>query len=600
VFLAVVATPSVTVTPATARRREQGPPGPSLAAAERWIDLAALGLVMAVAALHLPLIFRINIGWDEFRFLSDVYAYRRGDLANALQTFHVHFFRWLPHIGGNEIHQVIAARGVFYLLLVGSSGFIYLIARAAMARAPALFAVLVFLSYSEVIGYGTTFRYDGLSVFLLLGSLALVVRRVRSPMAVMAAAGLAALALMVTIKSLFYLPTIGLVLIIGAAGEKWQEKVGRVLAFLGALVALSVTLFVIHNALLPAATVTDSVGMIHWVAPTGVRLVDPFPQAGYLLRGVVANLSTWMLFAAGILVLLIRYRNGSSSPQTLVPLALLIPLGSLVIYRNAFPYYYVFLMPVGAIVAAVPVADLVRTGESRARLAAATIVVAILLGFGMHYRDHFRDETGAQRQLVDTVHRMFPDPVAYVDPSSMIASFPKVGFFMSHWGLEHYHRTAQPIFEDLLLEHQPLFLLANYPLWLDEGDPDDQARRLLPADVKVLRDNYIQHWRTIHVAGKHLWAPDNEWTEAQIMIPGPYTVEAESPIRIDDGIYAPGDVVLLGQGPIRLRSVNGSVEVKLRWGEALYRPTDSPRAEPVFRGFYPCGSLMASCRKPSA
>ena len=561
-----------------------------------WAERVMLGLVLVVAALQFPLIFRINIGWDEFHFLSKIYEYHRGDLTNALQTFHVHLFRWLPRSGGNEIDQIIAARAVYYVLLLGTCGFMYLISRRFLTRAAGLFAVLLYLSYAEVIGFATTFRYDGLGLFLSMGALTLATRWPAVTASVVAAAGLAALSVIVTIKSLFYFPTLVLLLLIGAGGTKGSSNVVRAAAFVAVAVVSFATLYALHNAALPNATVGGSVALIRFIGPTGILLTDLFAQRGYLLRSMAVNVWTWVYLAAGVAgLLLVALRKRHLGREVLVPLVLLIPLASLAVYRNAFPYYYVFIMPAAAIVAAVPFDAIVRGGEKGSRVVAAAMVLVVLLGFGFHYRDHSRDETRAQRQLIEVVHRIFPYPAPYVDATSLIASFPKVGFFMSTWGMQRYRFTGEAVFEDLLLERRPLFVLTGGPIHIQDADTDNLSGGLLTDDLKVLRDNYIPHWGPIYVAGKELVVTDTDWTLTEILIPGPYTVEALEPVLLQSGVFTPGDVVTLEQGPVRIRSSAGSQKIKLRWGEKLYRPSERPVPEPVIRGFYPCGTFLAAC-----
>jgi hypothetical protein len=560
------------------------------------VEVMMLGVAMVVAAIQFPLIYRINIGWDEFHFLSKVYDYHRGELTDALQTFHVHLFGWIPALGGNEVDQVIAGRAVYYVLLLGSCTSIYLISRRFLSRSGALFAVVLYLSYAEVIGYGTTFRYDGLSVFLLLAALALAVRLPAAAASIAAAAALAAVALMVTIKSLFYFPTLVLVLLIGTADTTWRSNAARTAAFATGSAGIFAILYLLHNAVLPRATVGDSVAFLQRVGPTGIYLNALFPQFGYWFRSMAVNVWTWAYFGAGVAGLLFAARrNESTVRQTVTALALLIPLASLAVYRNAFPYYFVFIMPVAVVVAAVPFDAMVRGGR-RERILAVVMLLVVLAGYGVHYRDHTQDEIRAQRQLIEAVHKVFPEPVPYVDPTSLIASFPKVGFFMSTWGVQHYHLEGEPIFRDLLLERKPLFVLANDPIWMKPTGRENPVGGLFPEDLEVLRTNYIHHWGRMYVAGKELAITDSNWAQTRILIPGPYTIEAEEPIVLDDAVLESGDVLTLGQGVVRVRSSNRDQTVRLRWA-GLHRPSEQPIDEPIIRGFYPCGAFMSSCTR---
>ena len=48
-----------------------------------------------------------------------------------------------------------------------------------------------------------------------------------------------------------------------------------------------------------------------------------------------------------------------------------------------------------------------------------------------------------QRAVVAAVHRIFPEPVPYLDHGGVMASFPKVNFFMSSWGVDDLHTCRQ-------------------------------------------------------------------------------------------------------------------------------------------------------------
>ncbi len=567
---------------------------------DKLIHVIGFGLILLVLALHFSLIFRINIGWDEFRFLSDIYAYQRGDINNALQTIHVHLFAWLSDVGENEVDQIMVARGVYYFFLLGSCWFIFVIASRFLTRLASIFAVLVYLSYFEVIGYASTFRFDGLGVFLLLGSLALVVRRPSSMPALLGAAMLAALALMVTIKSLFYLPTLLLVLVAGDPKALWHWRLSRGLILLAAVVILFGGIYLVHNSLLPEATVASSVGMLHRVAPGGLVLSSPFPQLGYLLISLVSNIWTWSFLGLGVIILLRRIFGGYRAHEALLIFLLALPLGSLAIYRNSFPYYFVFVMPMAAVLASVPFDDIIRRRQGPADAFAASMALVVLIGFGVHFSHHWTDEVAAQRRLVEVVHEIFPEPVPYVDPSSMISSFPKVGFFMSHWGMENYHAAGQPIFDSLLVEHKPVFLLAHYPLFQDDAAVGTSAYRLLHEDSRLLRENYIHHWASIYVAGKRAIVSATEPTPVRTIIPGPYTLEAEATVFIDGREIEPGDVVYLDSGWVHLKAAAGNVNVTLRWGRYLYRPPEDPPTGYLFRGFYPCSFHFSHCPTPSS
>jgi hypothetical protein len=193
------------------------------------------------------------------------------------------------------------------------------------------------------------------------------------------------------------------------------------------------------------------------------------------------------------------------------------------------------------------------------------------------------------------VHRIFPDPVPYIDAKSMVSSFPKVGFFMSSWGFENYHDAGVPIFRALLQDKQPRFLLANHDALVFENDhvaaPRLTVRRaLLPEDKRTLRENFIPHWGAIFVAGKRLAMSPGTTQEIEIIVGGPYTVESDGPVVIDGTVYDHGSIVNMQPAVYSVESYQSSFLI-LRWGQHLYRPSDIP---PVL--WRPAGAEIAPRR----
>jgi hypothetical protein len=187
-----------------------------------------------------------------------------------------------------------------------------------------------------------------------------------------------------------------------------------------------------------------------------------FPTSRYLILSAFDNLFIWLLLvdAAGILVY--RMWRLDRLPETLLLAALLLPLTTLAYYRNAFPYFYLFIMPPALVVCGLRVETLLtrmKSGSSTARLLLAAVTAGVVLNFGTNFPRVTEDQVTTQRRIVDAVHEMFPEPVPYIDRNSMIASFPHVGFFMSTWGMESYHGAGRPIFEHLLRTAAPKFSL---------------------------------------------------------------------------------------------------------------------------------------------
>jgi hypothetical protein len=277
-------------------------------------------------------------------------------------------------------------------------------------------------------------------------------------------------------------------------------------------------------------------------------------------------------------------------------LVLLIPLCSLVVYRNACPYFFVFLMPAATVFCGYAFERLVSTLKSDKRIMIP--VLSAFLGLMVfaevvpHLPRYIGSEaklTPVQHNILKTIHRMFPEPAAYVDKCSMVASYPKVGFFMSAAGMRNYLRRNEPIMGRLLAEKKPIFLLANFfmlDLSSDAAPRSAAGQALLEADWTALKSYFIHHWGQVWVAGKQLdVGPATEPQHFEIIAPGPYTVECDTDISIDGISYGNGDVVRLDEGSHTVRADGAITTIRLRWGDHLYRPDTEPEKRNILGPF---------------
>jgi len=289
-----------------------------------------------------------------------------------------------------------------------------------------------------------------------------------------------------------------------------------------------------------------------------------------------------------------------------------IPLVALTFYRNAFPYFYVTVIPPASLLTGAMVARLEQilrprsagpgAGVMAAVLAAVTAVATLAMAFPLcwaawrFFDANRRDEVqGIQGVVLDAVHQIFPEPVPYIDRCGMVASFPKVGLFMSTWTLEDYRQRGTPVMADVLAREQPRFVLANVPS-LDLGQPvldvDDGVYALLPADAALLRDNFVPHWGPVQVAGKRITLDDEHPSvTSSWAIGGRYVVETATPVRIDGVTRAAGDVVDLEPGPHTIAAVEGTPvgtvgTVVLRTAEARPPPDVVAPTERLFQRFH--------------
>jgi hypothetical protein len=208
-----------------------------------------------------------------------------------------------------------------------------------------------------------------------------------------------------------------------------------------------------------------------------------------------------------------------------------------------------------------------------------------------NYTRNFADQTVAQAETVRLVHTMFPEPVPYIDRNSMISSFPKVGFFMSTWGLESYRARNRPIMADLIDRHAPPLLIANSRALdlsrLSVSGENDGPYNLFQADFDLLRENYIHHWGVVYVAGKRLELTAGADPQTfEIIIAGTYTLETGGLVTIDGETKTAGSHIELTRGAHTIAAADDAARlVILRWGRDIFMPAQPPSPQPIYIGF---------------
>lgn len=255
--------------------------------------------VVAALAVKFLLIARINVNWDEFYFLELVHQYAQGTLPGRFQTFHVHLFSWLPQLGWTQINQIIAGRAVMQILAMASAYLIYAVARRFVTRRGALFALLAYLSVGAVIEHGASFRVDPIVTYLSLLSLFAILCR---PAGLLGAAfaGIAmALAMLLTIKSAFYLVVIAGVFWCMAATMRSRIKLA--LAFAIPFSLGIAALFLVHSATLAPQETTGAGAFLRGSA-SKVLLESLFPRAFDFIEVVISNPLVWLMLAEGALI----------------------------------------------------------------------------------------------------------------------------------------------------------------------------------------------------------------------------------------------------------------------------------------------------------
>jgi hypothetical protein len=571
-------------------------PLPSRSAQERLpvLESAILaGVLVAAVAVRLHVISRFNINWDEFAYLSHVHSYLRGYLEERLQTFHVHFFTWLPLVGPNEVDQIVAARAVMLVLQLVTAGLLYRIARRWTSAPAALFAVAAYLSFSFVIRGGASFRRDPIALCAVMAALSLLLSNAAGLSRSVLAGLLLALAGLVTIKTSLFLPTV-VVILAGQVlyGSNRGQALRRGAATVLSAAAGFAILYWLHTSTVHRTGSASSFEVAESSLAKTVIEAGLFPQREVLLATLRWDPVFWAFWLVGVVVVAVRIRQtaGQERWRWVELAALSLPMATLAVYRNSFPYFYSFILAPASVLAALTWQSFTprRPLPLALKLLALTWMVASLILHGVYAPGQMPLDD--QRVVLGEVHRMFPQPTSYLDRCSMVSSFPGAGFFMSTWGMEAYAQRGEPVLRRAIEERRPPLLVANHPL-LDPANvvyPAGSQYRppLLEPDREALEAAYVHHWGPIYVAGKRFEAPLAEPpARIDLLIGGLYTMESGGPVLIDGRATQPGQTIELTRGMHRAAGVTRSEAVTLRWGNRLYRPVRPPPVRPLFLGF---------------
>lgn len=505
------------------------------------------GVLVAFAAM-LTMAWTRNINWDEFYFLSHIHAHLDGRLDRPLQTVFVHAFGWLSGLSGTEVDQIAIARLVMMAFFAGTCVALHRIAAQLTDARSADIAVLAFVTSGFAIAHGGSFRADPMAAGLLMGALALMMTTRMSGLQIITVALLSAFALLVTVKSAMYLPVF-----IAALIWRWDDQ-GVVLRCLGAgalALAIAAMIYVWHASGITAgagASTGDNLSEAATVTLGGSGLLPRWPEV-----------SLWLMFSAGAVVLLIAGIIAAPSNRLGVVLFLFtVPLLSVVIYRNAFPYFFPFAVP------AMMVAVAIGAQHLRGGLLWKLSLVLMLASGGIQTQRALSEGNAAQKATLSAVHTLFPEPVTYIDQNGMVSSFERLGFFMSTWGIASYRAAGKPVFAELIAEHEPPLLLTNRAELHAAMNPDAApVMGLLAEDAQVLRQTYVHYAGAIWLAGQDATLQDSAAT-VQMPFAGSYRVETDSTVMINLRPVQTGDVITLDQGTVNITGARGT-DVRLIW-----------------------------------
>ena len=565
------------------------------------------GLVVLLLCFKVFLIYRININWDEFVYLAKIIEFQNGKSLPLIQTFYVHPFAWLGQVQGFEIEKMQAARLAVAVLGIASSGLLYAIARRYVSELAALCAIVLYLADPNLLKHAYSFRADPLCAFLFLAAVyGFLVSAERRLPAIAGGVSLA-LAFMISIKSVFYALPLGC-LFLGLLKIEGRAAWGRILAFSLAFLLAVAVLWSLHSLVMNspapqvsspeiAAVETETEGIgerLQGIAQKVLLETSFFPRWRRFLVLFGGNPMLWLAIFGGIALAARSVLRDGLRERELVVLAagsLLLPL---LVYRNAYPYFYVFFLPllfvgIGYLLDALCAS--LRGKPLKGVLAAVFLVTLIghaSWSFAKAAYEQSADNQVAQREIIELVHELFPEPVPYIDRNSMIASFPKVGFFMSTWGMEDYRARGNPIMREILLREQPQFLVANVDV-LRIDDPDwfgeeESYYRLLDEDYLVLQDNFIPYWGALYVLGKRFENLGTDPVEFELLVPGDYQVVSEGSVVIDGKSIDAGRTIGLAAGEHQVSVNEEGASVMLRLAGLPEPWKRAPMDFPIYSG----------------
>src|SRR4030042_6753281 len=181
-----------------------------------------------------------------------IHAYERGEPILTFTTSHVHLFGWLSAISKNEVTQVIAARVVMYLFLLGTCFYLFRTACYFLGVRGALFCMLCYLSFIFTISNGASFRHDTPATFFFMFAVYHFVVREDSLSSNLLAGLAMAVSLLFTIKSAIYMPVFaGWFFSRLMISKRRTKSCSRLSCFLMALILSMMAIYKLHGSPLP-------------------------------------------------------------------------------------------------------------------------------------------------------------------------------------------------------------------------------------------------------------------------------------------------------------------------------------------------------------
>lgn len=502
---------------------------------------AFYGLLIAAQVF---LVFTKSFNWDEFYHFSMVHDLPKGRLTWDFQTLYIRLFLWVPAVTDDLITQLQIARlGMLGFELVAVAMVVRL-AREFVDHKTALITGIVYLAGGYIFTQGFSFRTDPVATAALMLALYLFATRDLTIGRVLAVGVLVGLAGLVTIKSIFYAPCFLAFAIrrLMDSPAAWRAAALRIAAVPIVALLTFVLVLQLHRIGLDvrAASVPSLEGWISAFLGDG-----PGERTTYVLKQMeLAPVISVGVVLSLLVVLRLPRRDAIAS------LGLLMPLLTLLFYRNTFPYFFVFLLApvcVGIAPAIAPMLQRFGTGIVLAALAFSPVSMLAEQRYNVLDR---------QKALIDEVHRLFPQPVGYLAYAGFIADYPRIlPHLISGVGLKGYYERKVPVIAQEIERGNVAFVLSDSKSVRAGLEGRTMPSSLQPRDFAMLRENFIHYRSTIWIAGKTICPSQAEQT-IMLYRPGPYSLDG-GPIVIDGVLLADGQTHQLQAGPHRVLHQSG-------------------------------------------
>lgn len=549
------------------------PAGKTLIPGASSIFWPLAGIVLALAG-HLYLALTRAINWDEFYHYSQVQKLAQGTLTEPLQTLYTRAFVWVVDLPGLGVDHIVVIRLFMFLCVVVVAAAIFGAASRFVARGPAAFCALLYLTAEYVLQHGTSFRFDAPAAALLMSSAFILLRFRLTSGPIVLAGVLAGIAAMLTIKTILYAPVfLGIACLLWSEAENRRRLFFQLAAVAGAALGSFALIYFGHASSLAGDSEVEAMRV---VARAGGKMFH-FGHVSYW-QYLVRSVQLSMVFALIILIFpIILLASTRPRAEKLALTGFYLPILSLFFYHNTAPYFYVYMLPPVAVACSVVLALLARY---RAMTMAMTAL--LLASGGLILSNEPPNPIERQRHILRVADTMFPGGVAYFDSCAMLGSFPKANVFMTPWGIDQYLLGGFPSLEQTMAS-KPVPLIVNDDYMFEDAlNGKGPVPALLPGDLAAIRDTFVHLWGPFWIAGEDI--PAHASGHAfKIRVPGFYTVRGAS-VTIGSRTFAPGQFVHLDRGVYRASTV-GDTRARLIWGKDIKVPAQPDAGGPLFMPF---------------